>query len=144
MTKRETILQAIVAKMSALNPALGVSTNVYRSRVIPFMKSASPAVTVEFVTDTVLDSSLPAPYLDWVLLVRVGVYVRGYDSDILADPISQAVYLKMVEDLSLGGLTMDIQPVGVKNETYDGDEPIGVQFHDFRVLYRTQVQDLSA
>lgn len=139
MTKREAILQAIKTKLVGVS---GVpDANVFRSRVEPFARNRVPAITIEPIQDTSENSVIP--FLDWSLVVRVSVIVRGDVPDQLADPIVESLHGKIMVDLSLGGLSMDIQPSSVNFELLEGDQPIGIVTLDYRVQYRTGVESLS-
>lgn len=144
-TKREQILTAITTELRTIS---GMGSKVFRSRNIPFLRNEFPAYTVEFLTDTPDQASLPAPIITWAMLVSVKVFtkenlVSGLSPDQVADPLVQSAHGKMVSDLSLGGLSMDIQPAGVKNEIYDGDLQTGVISLNYLVQYRTTNMDLT-
>lgn len=139
MTKRESILQALKAKLTAIPGVPNAS--VYRSRVEPFSRGRVPAIVIEPVSDTP-DSSV-IPFLNWTLVTRVAVIVRGDIPDSVADSIVESVHQKLMDDLSLGGLAMDIQPGPVSFEMLESDQPTGIISLDFRVLYRTTLTNLS-
>jgi hypothetical protein len=139
-TKREQILTAIV---TALASTVGVSGRVYRSRVTAVQRAESPAIVVEPISDTpTQNTSLPT--LDWRMRVRVSVIVRGDVPDQLADPVIESMHSKMVADLTLGGLAIDVQPDEVSFNLVDADQPAGVIFNDYIVQYRTSVASLSS
>jgi len=139
-TKREQILAAIA---TALASTTGVSGRVYRSRVTAVQRAESPAIVVEPISDTpTQNTSLPT--LDWRMRVRVSVIVRGDVPDQLADPVIESMHTKMVADLTLGGLAIDVQPDEVSFTLVDADQPAGVIFNDYIVQYRTSVASLSS
>ena len=139
-TKREQILAAIA---TALASTSGVSGRVYRSRVTAVQRAESPAIVVEPISDTpTQNTSLPT--LDWRMRVRVSVIVRGDVPDQLADPVIESMHTKMVADLTLGGLAIDVQPDEVSFNLVDADQPAGVIFNDYIVQYRTSVASLSS
>ena len=139
-TKREQILSAIAA---ALTGTAGVSNRIYRSRVTAVQRAESPAIVVEPISDTpTQNTSLPT--LDWRMRVRVSVIVRGDVPDQLADPVIESMHAKMVADLTLGGLAIDVQPDEVSFNLVDADQPAGVIFNDYIVQYRTSVASLSS
>lgn len=138
-TRRESILAAI---RTALTGTTGVSTRIYRSRVEPIERSDSPAIVVEPVSDTAQQNT-SLPTLDWSLTVRVMVFVRGKTPDQLADPVVESLHSKLMADLTLGGLSMDIQPQQVNFQMVEGDQPIGVISCDYLVRYRTSVTNLA-
>ena len=136
-TKRESILTAIT---TALAGTTGVSTRIYRSRVEAFARAETPALLI----DPTIETSLPT--LTWRLTVRVMVIVRGSIPDQIADPVVESLHSKLSADLTLGGIpgVMDVQPVSVAFELVEGDQPTGVVTCDYRILYRTSVNDLSS
>ena len=139
-TKREQILAAIT---TALASTVGVDGRVYRSRVTAVQRAESPAIVVEPISDTpTQNTSLPT--LDWRMRVRVSVIVRGDVPDQLADPVIESMHAKMVADLTLGGLAIDVQPDEVSFNLVDADQPAGVIFNDYIVQYRTSVASLSS
>lgn len=138
-TRRESILAAI---RTALTGTTGVSTRIYRSRVEPIERADSPAIVVEPVSDTAQQNT-SLPTLDWSLTVRVMVFVRGKTPDQLADPVVESLHSKLMADLTLGGLAMDIQPQQVNFQMVEGDQPIGVISCDYLVRYRTSVTNLA-
>lgn len=138
-TRRESILAAI---RTALTGTVGVSTRIYRSRVEPIERADSPAIVVEPVSDTAQQNT-SLPTLDWSLTVRVMVFVRGKTPDQLADPVVESLHAKLMADLTLGGLSMDIQPQQVNFQMVEGDQPIGVISCDYLVRYRTSVANLA-
>jgi hypothetical protein len=140
MTKREQILQAI---RTALAGTTGVGNRIYRSRVEPMARQESPAIIVEPLRDR-CEQNTSLPKLDWSLLVRVAVVTRANVPDQAADPVIESLHSKLMADLSLGGLVIDIQPFQVEFQAVEADVPAGVALCDFVVKYRTSVTDLGA
>jgi len=139
-TKRESILTAIAA---ALVGTTGVSTRIYRSRVEPITWGESPAIVIEPISDSAQQNT-SLPTLDWSLVVRIAVIVRGNIPDQLADPTVQSLHSKLMADLTLGGYAIDIEPVSVTFELVEADQPAGVVMCDYRVQYRTSVANLAS
>jgi hypothetical protein len=143
-TKREQILAALKTKLDAVSQATG---GVFRSRLYALKKDQQPAISIEPISDNADPSMIGV--IDWSMLVRVAVIVRGdiatnVAPETAADPIVNAVHSRMISDRSLGGLTMDIEPVSANFELQPGDQPIGVVSLGYRVQYRTSANDLSA
>ena len=138
-TKRETILAAI---RTALTGTTGVSSRIYRSRVEPMARAESPAIVVEPVNDTAQQNT-SLPTLDWSLTVRVAVIVRGAIPDQLADPIVESLHARLMADLTLGGVAIDVQPQAVNFEMVEADQPAGVISCDYLIRYRTSVTNLA-
>jgi hypothetical protein len=138
-TKRESIMQAL---FTALSGTTGVSTRIYRSRVEPVARAESPALVLEPVSD-VVEQNTCLPTLDHTLTIRVVVIVRANVPDQTADPIIESLHAKIVADLTLGGLCIDVQPGPTEFTLEQADTPVGVIYCTYRVLYRTSVSDLS-
>jgi hypothetical protein len=138
-TKRESIMQAL---FTALTGTTGVSTRIYRSRVEPVARAESPALVLEPVSNTV-EQNTCLPTLDHTLTFRVVVIVRATVPDQIADPIIESLHGKIVADLTLGGLAIDVQPGPTEFTLEQADTPVGVIYCTYRVLYRTSVSDLS-
>jgi hypothetical protein len=138
-TKRELILDVIKAKLVNL-PGVAAGS-IYRSRVAAFQRAQVPAVSVEWASD--IPTSEVVSKLDWTLLVRIYVIVRGAVPDEVADPIVEDIHRKVMSDLGLGGLSMDIQPASVQNEINEADLNLCIVTMDFRVTYRTAEGDLT-
>jgi hypothetical protein len=140
MTKREQILAAI---RTALNGTTGVGNRIYRSRVEPMARQESPAIVVEPLEDNAQQNT-SLPTLDWSLTVRVAVVARAPVPDQAADPTVESLHSKLMQDLTLGGLAMDIQPLRVEFQAVEADQPAGVIMCDYLVRYRTSVTNLGA
>jgi hypothetical protein len=138
-TRRETILAAIA---STLAGTTGVSTRIYRSRVEPLTRGESPALVIEPVNDTA-EQNTSLPTLDWSLTVRIAVIVRGNIPDQLADPTVESLHSKLMADLTLGGVAMDIRPQAVTFEMVEADQPAGVISCDYLIRYRTANANLA-
>ncbi len=139
MTKREQILAAI---RTALTNTTGVGTRIYRSRVEPLARQESPAIIVEPMKDR-CEQNTSLPTLDWSLLVRVAVIIRANVPDQAADPVVESLHSRLMADLTLGGLAIDIQPFQVEFQTVEADVPAGVVMCDYLVKYRTSVVNLG-
>jgi len=139
-SKRETILAAI---RTALTGTTGVANRIYRSRVEPVSRAESPAIVVEPLSDTAAQNTA-LPTLDWSMIVRITVIVRGVVPDQLADPIIQSLHAKVMADLTLGGYAIDVQPIGVTFNFTEADGAAGEIQCDYRVMYRTSVTNLAS
>ena len=138
-TTRERILSAIRTKLTG---TAGVGTRIYRSRVEPLARVESPALIIEPVSDTPAQNTC-LPTLDWSLAIRVVVIMRDNVPDQAADAIIESLHLRLMSDLTLGGLCIDIQPGTTEFTLQEGDTPVGVIFCGYLVRYRTNVDNLS-
>ena len=139
-TKREQILSAV---RTALTGTTGVGTRIYRSRVEPMARAESPAIVIEPVNDTA-EQNTSLPTLDWSLAVRISVIVRGLIPDQQADSIVADLHSKLMTDLTLGGVAMDIRPQSVNFELVEADQPVGIISCDYLIRYRTSAENLAA
>ena len=137
-SKREAILAAIE---TALAGTAGVGSRIYRSRAEAISRNESPAIVIEPVTDEADNSVYPK--LDWKLIVRVAVIVRGNVPDQIADPVVCDVHRKLLGDATLTGMIAEIVPARVAFDSMDADQPAGVVVMDYSIRYRTQAADLS-
>lgn len=139
MTRREAILAAV---RTALTNTVGVGTRIYRNRVEPMTRAESPAIVVEPVTD-IPTQNTSLPTLDWTLRVRVVVICRSTIADQAADPTIESLHTKLMADLTLGGLAIDVQPAQVSFEFVEADVPAAVISCEFDIRYRTSVSSLA-
>ena len=139
MTRREAILAAV---RTTLTGTTGVGTRIYRNRAEPMTRAESPALVVEPVTDIpVQNTSLPT--LDWTLRIRVVVISRSTIADQAADPTIESLHSKLMADLTLGGIAIDVQPAQVSFEFVEADVPAAVISCEFDIRYRTSVSSLT-
>ena len=138
-TKRESILAAV---KTALTGTAGVGTRIYRSRVDPLSRGESPALIIEPVSDTP-EQNTSLPTLDWPLRIRVVVIERSNIPDQAADDTIEDMHSKLMADLTLGGLAIDIQPAQTSFQLLEADQPAGVIFCEYEIRYRSQVADLT-
>lgn len=139
-TRRESILSAI---STALVGTVGVGTRIYRNRVEPLTRAESPAIVVEPVTDQ-CQQNTSLPTLDWTLRVRVVVISRSTVADQAADPTIASLHSKLMADLTLGGLAIDVQPAQVSFDFVEADVPAAVIACEYDVRYRTSVSSLAS
>ena len=139
-SKREDILDAI---KTALANTSGVGTRIYRSRTIPLaQRSQLPALIIEWSNDDA-EQNTSLPTLDWSLSVTITILSSGDVPDEQADATIISAHSKIMNDLTLGGEAIDIQPTNVSFEAIDGDSPIGVTTMGYLVRYRTEVANIS-
>ena len=138
-TKREQIMARL---LTTLANTTGVSTRIYRSRVVPLTRGESPALVLEPVSDTV-EQNTSLPTLDHFLTVRISVIVRGDVPDNVADATVESLHSKVMADLTVNNLAIDVQPSDTSFELLDADQPGGVTGVEYIVRYRTEIDDLT-
>lgn len=136
---REQIMALIFTKAQATT---GLSGRVYRSRPEAFSRNSTPALVVECVRNT------PNP-------TRAGVTTMPHQLELLfllmidqqmppdqaSDPILVDLHNRLMVDLTLGGLSMDILP-GETNWDQDVNG-IAVVTTSYVVAYRTLIKSLT-
>lgn len=138
-SKREQILSALHTKISAIT-SIG-SQNVFRSRQIALSREELPACLIEPVQDVANNSMIP--FIDWTLLVKITLIVRGGIMDQVADPMINAIHAAIMDDQSLGGLTMDAQTQAHNFDFYDNDNGMAVIALTYNFIYRTSNNNLT-
>lgn len=135
-TRRELILARIKTNLDSIAGA-----TVYRSRVEPLSRGECPAVIVEPVNDQPSEEFFDK--IQWTLRVRITVLVRAGIPDDDSDTYSQQVHKKIMDDPTVNGYALDIDPDRVDFSLYEADVPLGVISMDYRVKYRSSRTDLT-
>tara|TARA_R100000231_G_scaffold110602_1_gene81987 strand:+ start:263 stop:691 length:429 start_codon:yes stop_codon:yes gene_type:complete len=139
-TKRERILAAIKTN---LTNTVGVGTRIFRSRVEAFTRAETPAIVIEPISDTPQDTQSFNNKVRYELKIRVSVIVRGSTPDSVADPTIESLHTKVLNDPSLGGLSIDIRPSTTTFELLEADEAAGVISCEFDIDYQTAYNSLT-
>lgn len=140
MTKREGILQAVV---TALTGTTGVSTRIYRTRPQAFLRSESPALNVETISDVPFDGTLPR--VTWELTFSVTVMIRSDSPEEDADNTIASLYSKIMSNSSLASLIVGIEPGPTSFQVLDADGGgLGIIELQFKVTYQTALGDLTS
>ena len=138
---REQILAALKTKLTGTT---GVAKRIYRSRPEAFSRAETPAIILEPISDTALDTNSIYEKITWEFRVRVTVIVRGTIPDKVADPTSVSLYNKLMTDPTIGGLAIDIKPSQTSFEIVESDQPTGIISNEFDIEYRSSYNNLSA
>ncbi len=141
-TKVEHILSRIVTNLAGTT---GVSTRIYRSRLVPLTREEFPSIVVEPVSNS-CSQATSIDFLDWTLQVRIVALVKGTTTttpDQAADPIVESLFGKIMSDLTLNGNAIDIQPNGMDYMMGDADQPTGAISTNWTIMYRTKNNDLT-
>lgn len=139
MSKRETIIQAIMTRLSS---TAGVSGRVFRSREDALAAIESPSVVVGPENEEVQE--LTNGLVECYLTVAVGVFQRGTEPDRLADPVLESVHGLLLSDATLGGLCIDLVDQGTQFEFAEGDETAAMVSTRYRVWYRRSRSSMAA
>lgn len=137
MSKRETILQALVALLAGV-PG---STGVYRSREDAMSREESPAIVVRPESERPVENAIGQ--IDATLTVAVEVYARGEAPDTVADPIAEVVFARVMGSPTLGGLAVDITEGPTDFEAEGADVTAGITTMRFDVWHRRARSSLA-
>jgi len=77
------------------------------------------------------------------LRVRVTVIVRAALPDDDSDTYTQQVHKKIMDDSTVNGYALDIDPDRVDFSLYEADVPLGIISMDYMVMYRSGRNDLT-
>lgn len=138
-----TIRKQILAQIkAALTGTAGAGARIYRSRAEAFSRSESIAILIEPIQD--MPSQNVIDYDQNLLNVRIAVIARGAIPDDIADDTVADLHAKLMADFTLGGLAQDIQRGPTSFQIEEADQTAGVTSCQYNVMYRTQLNDLSA
>lgn len=138
-SKNEQVLAALA---TAVSGTTNVGTRIWRSRVEAMGRNETPALVIEPVQiNYAQNTSLPT--LDATMRVRLTVVVRGTVPDQLADATVVSMHSKVMADLTLGGVAIDVQPVQTLFNLIEADQPAGLVSCEYDIRYRTLVADLT-
>jgi hypothetical protein len=111
--------QVVGAVIAALQAAPAVCDTIYRARTTPVPDSVDQAVSVQWNKAQAQPAAIFGAPLDWQTLVTVECYsrsVRDGSGDVAVDPLLQAVYARLAQDTTLGGLVEDLYIAEVEAE----------------------------
>lgn len=133
--------QILVAIKDAIEGTYSVDGRVYRSRSDAFTRAEFPAISIEPISDQAEQVTIPR--LIWTLSVRIIIFANGEIPDRGGDKVVEDMHEKLMSDLTLGGLSMDIQPVSVNFQLQESDNNSIAIICDYKVLYQTSLQNIS-
>jgi hypothetical protein len=135
---REQITAAVFTKAQS---TAGLGGRVYRSRVEAFSRNSTPALVVECVRNTPNPTRAGVTTMPHELEFRFLLMLDDPIPEQAADPILVDLHDRLMLDLTLGGLSMDILP----GETRWDQEVNGVAVvtSSYLVQYRTLIKDLT-
>ncbi len=131
---------------TALTGLATTGANCYQSRVFPFESTKLPALLIYTKSETTdFDTiSLPRDVMR-VLEINVEAYVQGtanYDNTL--DQIAVEVEEAIAADVTLGGLTKDLQTVAFEADfSGDGEQTVAIGRFTISATYRTLENDVE-
>lgn len=138
MTVFASITAAMVASLQA-GPA--VCQQVHRSRVRPGAAAWTQMVVIRLLDVALEPFAIRGGPMNADTRVAVECHARavtGVSAEAAVDALLGAVYQRLAQDPTLGGLLSDLQPLGL---TYDFDaegEPVGVATLTYIARHRVQ------
>jgi hypothetical protein len=139
--------QIIVALLEAITPTTGFGGlapvgRIYRSRVEAFSRNALPSLVIEMNSDIPSPESAGVTTMPSRLDIRLLLLIDNNQPDSAADPLLVELHDRIMEDLTLGGLSMNIEPGPT---TYDQEvNNLAVIETHYIVSYRTLITDLTS
>lgn len=137
-SRSEQILAHIATTLAA---TAGIGT-VYRSRGEAFSRDEAPAMVIEPGGESAREMSTCK--LDWTLPVLIAIHTRGSIPDQLADSIRVSAHSLLMADRTLGGLALDIIPLGTDPQRDKADLTSLWLVCTYQVRYRTLANNLES
>lgn len=138
-SKRERILAAIMANLVG---TVGVDNRVYRSRVAALDRAQSPAIVVRPKGESEPVENF-FNLVDRLFTLTVDIITRGAVPDSLADPIIADVHARVMADLTLGGLALEVREGKTDFQIENADQDLCLLTVEYTVWYRTSKSDLT-
>jgi len=133
-THRETILAAVIAKLTAANVAAG---RIFRSRSNALAAAELPAIVLRAGNESVDNDgrTISVRHFD----IELEIVVRGEPADQLADPIIAAASAAILADQSLGNTIYRIVESSIgAPELADGNGTTGLVRVTYTATYATR------
>lgn len=109
------IISAVLAALEAEPP---VCETFYRARPNIVPEQFERAVNVQWDQALASPGTIFGAPIDWKTRVTVECYARALrdSGDLAVDPLLEAVYARLAQDPTLGGLVRDLNIVGIEAE----------------------------
>ena len=140
---RKQIRDAIVTALTGLTTT---GSNVFRSRIYPLESSKLPGLCIFTRSEAVeFDTLTISRSINRVMDVSVEAYVSATaDYDNTLDTIAVEVEEALAADVTLGGLSKDMQTTAFEVDfSGDGEQPVAVGRFTVTVQYRTAENDVE-
>jgi hypothetical protein len=111
------VVAAVIASLSTA-PAVCDAVNIYRARTREMPEQVDQAVSVQFEGSIPDNGAIAGAPVDWSSKVTVDCFGRSMkdSGDIAVDPLFQAVYERLAQDSTLGGLVGNLSVAGIEAE----------------------------
>ena len=116
-TAFSAIVSAIMAKLAAA-PAVCDPKAIYRAQVGIIPDQVDQAISVQFERGSPVAAGIAGAPIDWSSVITVECFARSLieTGDLAVDPLLKAVFARLAEDPTLGGLVGDLAIAGVEAE----------------------------
>lgn len=135
---REQITAVVFTKAQS---TAGLGGRLYRSRVEAFSRNSTPAMVLECLRNTPNPTRAGVTTMPHALELQFLLMIDQPIPELAADPILVDLHDRLMLDLTLGGLSMDILPGETRwDQEVNG---IAVVTTSYVVSYRTLIKDLT-
>lgn len=133
------------AIVDALSAAPEISRNIFRARERTLAESHVTAINVQWDGAMPNRGAIKGAPIDWQSKVTVECYARSttQGGDLAVDPLMVAVYERLANDPTLGGLVSDIECVGIEAQNDSQGQKTGWVGITYSVSHRTSNDKLS-
>ena len=110
--------QIVGAIMTALETTPAVCPKVYRARPDSIPDQFDQAVNVQWEQGIAGFGSIRGAPIDWTTKISVECFARSLaeTGDVAVDPLLEAVFERLAQDTTLGGLVADLNVAGIEAE----------------------------
>jgi hypothetical protein len=141
-TKSLRIRNALVALFTA-TPVAGVAAAaVYTDWRFAIKPIDLPAIAVE-LGDEIAPQRVLIGALDRTLQAKVSIITAGDDATTAADTIVAEAHRRLVADLTLGGLAMDVKQDAISRQRDVLEKPVMITELNYLVEYRTTMTSME-
>jgi hypothetical protein len=141
-TKSLQIRNAIVALLKA-TPVAGVAaTAVYTDWHFAIKPIDMPAISVDLGDESAPQRVLIGA-LDRTLQTKLSIITAGDDATTAADAIVAEAHRRMVADLTIGGLAMDVKQDAISRQRDVLEKPVLITELNYLVEYRTTMTSME-
>lgn len=132
--------QIVGAIVGALQSAPAVCQKVYRARPDSIPDQFDQAVNVQWEQGIAGLGTIRGAPLDWTTKVSVDCYARSQTDtgDVAVDPLLAAVFERLAQDTTLGGLIDDLQVAGIEAENTSEGKKTGWVRLTYIAQHRTE------
>lgn len=142
---RDKIIAAVVTAVTGTQGLAAAGGIPYRSRYEPISREETPALIVRPIRDQA--QNYVNTFKEQYLTIACEVYVRSTDTstapDAIADPIVTDMHARLMTDITLGGLSIDIIQEDTIFEGAEADQTALIVSSLYRVWYRHQIARLD-